>query len=149
MHETRFLVRPTQVDVFGHMNNAAYLELFEWARWEWALAEGIDFVEMARAERVGPAVAHVDLSFRREVRMHEQVTVRTWFERIERQRAIFGQEMIKPDGRLAASLWLTFVFMDLDRRRAAPLHPMMLRAYEADAPYRESRAGGAAPCAEG
>ena len=42
------------------------------------------------------------------------------------------------------------VVYDLDKRRAVPLHRDMVRAFEADAAYRATRAGDkGAPCAAG
>lgn len=139
MHETSLVIRSTQVDIFGHLNNAAYLEVFEWARWEWAAARGMDALQWAEARRLGPVVLHVDLTFQREVRMLEPVVIRTWFEKLERVRGVLGQELYKADGVLGAQMWLTFAIVDLERRRVAPMPPEMTAAFTADAAYRESR----------
>ncbi|MBN2799914.1 MAG: acyl-CoA thioesterase [Deltaproteobacteria bacterium] len=122
MHQTAFTVRATQVDTFGHLNNAAYLEIFEWARWEWSAAAGLDLMAYAKERRIGPAIVHIDLSFQREVRMHEPIAVRTWFhEKRGTSRAVVRQQMLREDGEIAAEMTLTFVLFDLDKRRALPL----------------------------
>lgn len=141
MHQTTYTVRSTQVDSFGHLNNAAYLELFEWARWEWAADAGMPLEQLMETERIGPAVLHVDLTFRREVRMHQEVTITTWVHEIKgNTRFLVRQQMHDPDGTLTTDLLLTFVFFHLDKRRAVPLPPVMRGAWETDASWREAHA---------
>jgi YbgC/YbaW family acyl-CoA thioester hydrolase len=144
LREFDYVIRPTQVDTFGHLNHAAYLELFEWARWEWAAAEGMGLEGLIAARRIAPAVLHVDLSFFKELRMHEPIRVRTWFERLEGLKGVVGQEMEKADGALAARLWLTFTMFHLDRRRAVPMPEELLAALERDEGHRAKRAAAEA-----
>ncbi len=136
MHETQIRIRSTQVDTFGHLNNAAYLEVFEWARWEWAESLGMDINRISEKERMGPAVMHVDLSFFKEVHMHETVTIRTWFDQIERVKGVMGQELFKEDGLLAASALITFVMFHLDKRKVLPMPSFFQEAWEHDEQYR-------------
>lgn len=140
MHETQVKVRPTQVDTFGHMNHAAYLEVFEWARWEWAAAQGMDLARMAAEDRIGPAVLHVDLTFLKELRMHDEVCVRTWVASLARVKGVMGQELVLADGLVAARMFLTFAIFHLDKRRAMPLPDALQAAFDTDAAYREERA---------
>ena len=140
MHQIQIKIRPTQVDTFGHMNHAAYLEVFEWARWEWASAQGMDIERMAAEERIGPAVLHVDLTFLKELRMHERVDVRTWVQDLQRVKGVMGQELVKADGAVAARMMLTFVIFHLDQRRVMPLPDWLQAAFDADADYRAQRA---------
>jgi len=144
MIEMTATVRPTQVDTFGHMNHAAYLEVFEWARWEWAAARGMDMERMAAEDRIGPAVLHVDLSFTKELRMHDPVRVRTWVESLERVKGVMGQEMVRADGAVAALMFLTFAIFHLDRRRVVALPESLRAAFEADADYRAQRSAARA-----
>jgi YbgC/YbaW family acyl-CoA thioester hydrolase len=136
MHEMRIRIRPTQVDTFGHLNNAAYLELFEWARWEWAEVSGLDIERLATEQRIGPAVLHVDLSFTKEIRMHEAVAIQTWVQQLQRVKGVMGQRMLKADGQPAAQLWLTFAMFNLDKRRAVAMPDGLQTAYQADAGHR-------------
>ncbi|HOX42638.1 MAG TPA: thioesterase family protein [Myxococcota bacterium] len=140
MREFETVIRPTQVDTFGHLNHAVYLEIFEWARWEWAAAEGMGLDRLVAEERTAPAVLHVDLSFLKELRMHEAVRVRTWVQALESVKGVIGQEMVKADGAVAARLWLTFTMFHLDRRRAVALPAALRASFEADGPYRAERA---------
>ncbi|MBN2494462.1 MAG: acyl-CoA thioesterase [Deltaproteobacteria bacterium] len=143
MHESRFVIRSTQVDTFGHLNNAAYLEIYEWARWEWAAEVDMDLLRLAEQQRIGPAMLHVDLSFHKELTMHEPVLVRTWVEDVQRLRGVIGQQMRKASGELASSMKLTFVMFDLTKRKAVRMPEAFERAFEADAAFRAQR--GSAP----
>ena len=148
MYETQFKIRSTQVDSFGHLNNAAYLEIYEWARWEWSSDFGMELEELAREQRIGPAVLHVDLSFFKELVMHEHITVRTWIDGQEGLRGFVCQEMIKADGTVASHLRMTFVMFHLDKRRVVPIPEAMEGSAEADAEYaaeRRIRPKGARP----
>jgi acyl-CoA thioester hydrolase len=136
MYETKFKVRSTQVDSFGHLNNAAYLEIFEWARWEWAEDGGDDPVKRAQEQGIGPAILHIDLSFQKEIRLHEEITVRTWFHSMERIRAQVAQEMIKADLEVASKVLITFVMFNLKTRKVTSIPDVVRAMYAADEEYR-------------
>lgn len=127
MFETGFRVRSTQVDQLGHMNNAAFLEIFEWARWEWAEQGGNGFQGMMAELGVGPVVVHADVSFRREVRFHERVRIRTWLEACDHRRGVILQRMFREDGELASEARFTFLTIDLARRKVVDM-PAEVRA---------------------
>ncbi len=136
MYETKFKVRSTQVDSFGHLNNAAYLEIYEWARWEWAEASGDDPIKRAQEQGIGPAILHIDLSFQKEIRLHQEITVRTWFHSMERIRAQIAQEMIKADGQVASKVLITYVMFDLNTRKVISIPDEMRAMFAADEQYR-------------
>ena len=139
MFTTNFTVRSTQVDTFGHLNSAAYVEIYEWARWEWADEDGLDAKKFAEEQGIGPAIVHIDVSFHRELRHHDRVTVRTWFHAMEKIKATVAQEMIKEDGQVASSVLVTFVMFDLEKRKIVSMPDGIKRLYEADEAYRKSR----------
>jgi len=139
MHECKFRVRSTQVDSFGHLNNAAYLEIYEWARWEWAEASGDDPVKWVEEKRIGPAILHIDLTFSKEIRHHEEITVRTWYHSMERVRAQIAQEMIKTDGQVASKVLITYVMMNLDTRKVTAIPEEMRSRFDADEKYRNQQ----------
>ena len=136
MYETKFKVRSTQVDIFGHLNNAAYLEIYEWARWEWSEDSGDDPVKWVQEKEIGPAILHVDLSFSKEIRLHEEITVRTWYHSMERIRAQIAQEMIKADGQVASKVLITYVMIDLNTRKVISIPDEMRTMFAADEEYR-------------
>jgi len=117
MFETGFRVRSTQVDQLGHLNNAAFLEIFEWARWEWAETGGSAFNNMMEEQGVGPVIVHIDIGFRREVRFHDRLRIFTWLVACDGRKGVILQRMIRPDGQLASEARFTFVTIDMAKRK--------------------------------
>jgi acyl-CoA thioester hydrolase len=140
MFESKYKIRFTQIDTFGHLNNAAYLEIYEWARWEWAEAGGIDVFEMTKKKGVGPAILHVDLNFHKEITAHEEIVVRTWFHKLDGFKGVIAQEMIKQDGSLASSVLFTFVMFNVNTRKVVKVPKEMKEIYESEEDYRKERA---------
>jgi YbgC/YbaW family acyl-CoA thioester hydrolase len=138
MFETNFKVRSTQVDTFGHLNNAAYLEIYEWARWEWSENGGFDPHIMIEERGIGPAIVHIDLSFSKEIRIHEEITVRTWFSALKDPKGVIAQEMIDKDGTIASKVLITFVMFNLKTRKITRQPDEMQALFDQDRDYRQS-----------
>jgi thioesterase-3 len=79
IHEYPFVIREHHLDTFGHVNNAAYLEILEEARWDLVTRNGYGLDEVHRL-KVGPVVLEVRIRFVREIRNRQQVSIRTWLE---------------------------------------------------------------------
>jgi thioesterase-3 len=115
-------VMSTHLDMFGHVNHTRYLEYMEWARFAWADHHGFPIPELVERQRVGPAILRAQLQFRRECRMGDslRVTVRA----VSARRGIGRVHQSILDvrtGEVVCEGELTFVMLDLDARRAAPL----------------------------
>jgi len=139
MFETSFRIRSTQVDTFGHLNNAAYLEVYEWARWEWSESEGLDPSDLIDERHIGPAIVHIDLSFFKEILINEKILVRTWFHEMDKVKAVIAQEMLKPDGTLASRVFISFVMFHLQKRKVVGIPDEMRQMFAADEEYRNQR----------
>ena len=129
-HESVFKVQATQVDMFGHLNNAKYLEMFEWARW--ALHEqqgGVDVYEHTVHSSVGPAVVHVDVDFLSEVKVGEEVRIQSRIEKIGDRSVTLAQDMLKSDGTIAARAKFIWAFMNFKTRKGAPMPDDLRRMY--------------------
>ncbi len=127
----RYRVRSTQVDQLGHLNNAAFLEIFEWARWESTESGDFPFTALMDEQGIGPVIVHADVTFRREVRFHEHVRVTVEFSKTEGKRGVIRQEIIREsDGEVAAVALFTFVMIDLALRRVVPMPAELLEAAE-------------------
>ncbi len=120
------VVQSSHVDMFGHLNHTCYLEFMEWSRFGYAAHHGFPIPEMIARDRVAPAVLRVQIQYRRECRYGD--TLRVTAEAISARRQIgrVAQRIyaVGPDGadgELVADAELTFVMMNLDTRRAAPL----------------------------
>jgi YbgC/YbaW family acyl-CoA thioester hydrolase len=70
-----FPVRGYEIDSWGHVNNAVYLQWLEYCRWEMAAAEG-GFTSFAGD--VLPVLRHVELDYRAETLLGDHVRVSVW-----------------------------------------------------------------------
>ena len=71
-HDYELLIHEQHLDTFGHVNNAAYLQILEEARWDLITRNGYGLDEVHR-RRIGPVVLDVELRFRRELRNRQRV----------------------------------------------------------------------------
>lgn len=101
-------VRFRDVDSFGHVNNAVYSTYLEQARLD-ALG-GLGSVILAR----------VEIDFRAEVNVGEDVEVRSRCTRIGTKSVELEHEILA-NGRLAAEAKSVLVGFDYERRESAPI----------------------------
>jgi YbgC/YbaW family acyl-CoA thioester hydrolase len=74
--ESRFRVRSYELDGFGHLNHAVYLNYFEQARFD-ALTDGGFGIERLAQRGWAVHVVRVEVDFRREARLGQEILVRT------------------------------------------------------------------------
>ncbi|GMA49071.1 thioesterase [Alicyclobacillus contaminans] len=74
--EIEILVRSTEIDVNGHVNNAKYLEYLEWGREDWYEQLGLDYETLKRLGIV-TVVARVTANYRREAVQNDRLRIRT------------------------------------------------------------------------
>jgi len=95
-HRLRLRARSYELDSFSHVNHAVYLNWFEHARFA-ALAEG-GFPPRRLAERgEGVHVVRVEVDFRRELRLGEEVEIRTRAIAAGASSMTISQRMLAPD----------------------------------------------------
>ena len=104
------------MDSFGHMNNAAYLVLFEEARWEFITRNGYGLKKVQELQQ-GPIVLELNLKFRKEITLREKIKITVELLETKKKISRFRQAMIKEDGTVATELELIFGLFDLRTRR--------------------------------
>lgn len=70
------VVRSTEIDVNGHVNNAKYLEYLEWGREDWYEQYGLDYTTLKNMNVV-TVVVHVSADYRRETVQNDQLRICT------------------------------------------------------------------------
>lgn len=75
-NEIEIVVRSTEIDVNGHVNNAKYLEYLEWGREDWFEQQGLDYDTLKAAGAV-TVVVHVSASYRKETMQNDRLRIRT------------------------------------------------------------------------
>ncbi|MDT8368092.1 MAG: thioesterase family protein [Longimicrobiales bacterium] len=142
-HSLRLRARSYELDSFGHVNHAVYLNYFEHARFA-ALTEG-GFPPRRLAERgEGVHVVRVEVDFRRELCLGEEIEVRTRALDAGASSMTIGQQMVHPDDpdTIYAEARVVVVWVGPDRR------PMRVPEDVRDAlglPRRGHRPGGSGP----
>jgi len=119
-HVFDLVVRSTDVDFIGHVNNAKYLEYFEWARFDWICQVGFTLDELQRRQLM-PVVVNININYRKELRMLEQVQIRSFAVRAGEKSFVVRQELYNYKGELACDADFTMVMIDARERRAVPL----------------------------
>ena len=110
------LIRESHLDTFGHMNNAAYLVLFEEARWDFITRNGYGLKKVQELQQ-GHVVLELIMKFRKEITLRENIKITMSLLESKGKISRFRQEMIKEDGTVATELELTFGLFDLRSRR--------------------------------
>jgi YbgC/YbaW family acyl-CoA thioester hydrolase len=110
------LILESHLDTFGHMNNAAYLILFEEARWDFITKNDHGLKKVQELQQ-GPIVLELRMKFIKEITLREKIKITLQMLDYKGKISHFRQEMIKEDGTVATELELTFGLFDLKTRR--------------------------------
>jgi acyl-CoA thioester hydrolase len=121
------IIRESHLDTFGHMNNAAYLVLFEEARWEYITKNGYGLKKVQELQQ-GPVVLELTMKFRKEIALREKITITMRLLETKGKISRFRQEMLKEDGSVATELELVFGLFDLRTRRLVDPTPEWKKA---------------------
>lgn len=110
------IVRSTEVDQIGHLNNAKYLEYMEWGRV--ALLEQLGYTFAVLKERgVLPVVVNINVNYRKEVRMGERIKILSKPLRRGEKSFVIRHELFNETGVLVCDADVTMVMIDAVTRR--------------------------------
>jgi thioesterase III len=126
-HLFDLVVRSTDIDAIGHVNNAKYLEYMEWARFDWMCQKGFTLEELKRRQ-IMPVVVNIHINYRKELRMLEQVQVRTSVVKIGEKSFVVRHELYNQQEERVADADVTMVMIDAKQRRSVPLPDDLARA---------------------
>ena len=124
------IVRCTEIDVNGHVNNAKFVEYLEWGREEWYERHGFAY---DRLEGLGAVtvVANIELNFRQACHQGDRLRIVTWPQRRGRTSFALAQRILRSDGPVVAEGVVTLVTVDPETRRAVPLPAEFARLFPA------------------
>jgi acyl-CoA thioester hydrolase len=126
VHEKEIEIRWSDVDAYGHVNNAVFLTYLEEARDEW----------LERA--LGPegdawdyVIARVEIDFRRELTLEDdRVVARCGLHSLGTSSLRTREELVTRGGDTAAEAEAVLVARDRATRRSRPLEPGERAAFE-------------------
>jgi thioesterase III len=120
MHTIEIKVRGYHLDVFGHVNNARYLEFLEEGRW--ALFDSkVNLDDLAR-EGFAFTVVNININYRRPAFLHDILYVETGLAKFGKRSATLRQTVKnKASGETIADADVTFVMLAIQEQKAALL----------------------------
>ena len=124
MHAIEIKVRGYHLDVFGHVNNARYLEFLEEARW--ALFDSkVNLEDLARDGYVF-TVVNININYRQPAFLHDVLRIETRLAEFGKRSAILRQIVKnKTTGAVVADANVTFVMVAIKEQKAAALEGML------------------------
>jgi YbgC/YbaW family acyl-CoA thioester hydrolase len=114
------VVRCTEIDVNGHVNNAKYVEYLEWGREEWYDRHGFPYDRLRELGAV-TVVVNIDLNLRQACHQGDRLRIVTRPARRGRTSFVLAQRIEKEGGAVAADALVTLVTTDPTTGRSRPL----------------------------
>lgn len=128
-HHMPLQLRFSDIDVFGHMNNSVYLNLFDLGKTEffrWALGHDVDWRD------AGMVVAQVTLNFFAPTVYYQPVEVMTMCESVGRRSLVLEQRIVDTaTGQTNATCRSVMVGFDPATGKSADLHAPWVEAVRA------------------
>ncbi|NBC71445.1 YbgC/FadM family acyl-CoA thioesterase [Paenibacillus sacheonensis] len=121
------VVRSTEIDVNGHVNNAKYLEYLEWGREEWYERSGLAY-ETFLAMGIQTVTVNININYRKECRQGDRLLITTEAERAGSTSYVLKQVIVNQAGERCGDALVTCVAMDAQARTSRPL-PEELRRH--------------------
>lgn len=121
------IVRSTEIDVNGHVNNAKYLEYLEWGREEWYESAGLHYDVFAEMG-IQTVIVNLNINYRKEAKQGDELTIVTNPEKLGRTSYVLKQQIYNQRGELVADTLVTNVAMDSESRKSREV-PEALRKY--------------------
>jgi YbgC/YbaW family acyl-CoA thioester hydrolase len=122
------VVRCTEIDINGHVNNAKYVEYLEWGREEWYDRHGFAYDRLKGLGAV-TVVVSINLNFRQPCHQGDRLRIITWPQSRGRTSFALSQRIDSNDGTAVADGVVTLVTIDPDTRRARPLPEEFARLF--------------------
>ncbi len=119
------VLRLSDIDHQGHVNNAVHMTLFTDGRYHFIERD----LRPCLPKRTGFAVAKTAIEYLGEMHLPGEVECGTLIRRIGRTSLTFGQALFK-DGKCAAVSETVLVIVDADTRRPLPLTPEAIALLE-------------------
>jgi YbgC/YbaW family acyl-CoA thioester hydrolase len=126
------VVRCTEIDVNGHVNNARFVEYLEWGREEWYDRRGFPY-DRLRGLGAVTVVVNINLNLRQACRQGDRLRIITHPERRGRTSFVLGQRIEKEGGAAAADARVTLVTVDPATGRPCPLPEEFARLFPTSA----------------
>lgn len=85
-------VRPTDLDVNGHANNARHVEYLQWGRWDWMQRHGFAPASL-KEKNIALVVVNINLDYLREINIGDPLIVATRITKVGNKSVVFRQDI--------------------------------------------------------
>ena len=89
-YRTELQVRSYELDFYGHVNNATYLNYLEFARGKFLEQEGLSFKKLVEAD-IYLLVVRAELDYRAPAHLSDWLEIEGWIEKVGNTSAVFRQ----------------------------------------------------------
>jgi acyl-CoA thioester hydrolase len=136
-HLVRVDVADTDIDAYGHVNNAVYLRWLDCAAWSHSAYLGVPLETCTRMRR-GMAAVRIEIDYLRAARPRERVEVATWIVESDRKLRVTRRFQLRDaaDGGTLARATTQYVCLNLDSGKATRMPPEFSAAYGVTVPPR-------------
>ena len=116
------------LDSFGHVNNAAYVKLYEEARWDFITKHDYGLTKILELQQ-GPVILDLKVKFKRELKNRDKIVIYSQVHEILNSRMIVLEQVIKKaDGKVSSEALFTIGFFDMKARKLMDASPEWLKA---------------------
>jgi thioesterase-3 len=122
------IVRSTEIDVNGHVNNAKYLEYLEWAREEWYEQAGLTY-ETFGAMGVQTVTVNININYKKECRHGDNLRITCAPQQAGRSSFVLKQEIYNQRDEICADAMVTSVTMDSQIRKSREMPEELRRLF--------------------
>ena len=109
------VIQEKYLDTFGHVNNAAYLTLFEEARWDLITKNGYGLKEIQETG-LGPTILEINIRFLKELRLQDEIVIETKAISYNKKIGTLSQSMIL-DGKVCCSAEFVVALFSIAERK--------------------------------
>ena len=128
-YSTDITVRGFHIDVFGHTNNARYLEFMEIARWD--ALQPIIATGYFDKHNFGFVIVNININYRAASFVNDVLEVKTIMKNIGNRSITVHHEIYdKTKGHAVSDADVTFVIMDLKLRKSVILEGELREIFE-------------------
>lgn len=116
--------RSYELDSYGHLNNAVYVNWLEHGRLCFLRDRGMTYDSLPRDEGVFVVVVRQEIDYRAQVRLGDRLRLSSRIVRFGTSSFAFEQSLAFPDGRAACAAVVTMVCVDASGR-PVPMPPAL------------------------
>ena len=115
IYKYSFTIKETDLDLYGHVNNATYMTLFEDARWDFINRNGYGYAKI-KETGLGPVVLEVSMRYLKELRLRDNIIIETSMISYDKKIGKMSQKMVRGE-EICCTAEFAFGLFDLKERK--------------------------------